>query len=988
MQDRDGTYAYDTPSVSGHGHERGHAYAQGYAYDYDSSPHSQSQTQSYQRHTPLGSAGVDAGRDSAMGGSISLHPYAQALPPKKVSETSVSPAVLAARGGKSSSLRATKGSNSIRYSLSTPNLRNFFRIGSDKDKEKAKLEKEKNASSPKPKTQYAAETWCDALMFPRPRFRAHVISPPTTPVPEDEVLIERAADLQRSLSLSPHANEASGADHMQTFQTRQSHFSLDTPNNSTRGPKLNLMPPPPGKAKSLRRGRSAKAADVDVPQLPPIIPESPITLTEAALLAGAQRDRERQEWSEMAKGSFQNRRSRSLSRPRKKSLGGGTMKSTRVRVDSDASGMSRPGGGITKALTSLAAEVFRQPTPTISVRESGHVQSSGYGTESMNSHSYHGHHSRNTSESHGRGHARNTSWGKTALKKLCGPEEDVVNAELEEAAARKRANLEDVLRSERTIKMGVNGRREEQPQREKDTEVRFIDLTPRIGGHSSPQKPWQDQGYLRPTEPPSTSVGRTSPQSQGSDALEVPVVGIALSTPPPPSPPPSLPDMSMHPYAQQSGPRRDNGYPEPVPLSAPYAGPHPTSRDYKPRFPIHRSKSPEASHNTQALQSLNAAIQAGATLPSLGTLPIIKPPPAEASDTSNGSHRPNNNRYDSPSAFAYADVAVNEKRESTLGVEEVLMSTAFQRGQSPVPEVSEMDAESNREEEFEDDEPQDHTARPGIVEPLQVTDDPHLGLESSRPVSHDLRLPLPPEDIVRQDPDSSPDVELDGSQEIVRPTRGASTSTVISSPSSIDSSFPGNPRPLGKIDDREFSDLFFKPGKTPSHSDTFSFQERPSGPSRDTSNSWIEERIMSRSSDLSGFGYLARQLSEELQQEGVLSSLSPKSSRTDNMRSHSGELEDVVEDDAPENDYRHNPVQERTPASSLMGERSHTQSTLPGLTEETLQIGTPMRAEFTQGQDFPEDVDTDADIPESSRASSIIEHEPVHDGKYITLYEI
>ncbi|KIJ38698.1 hypothetical protein M422DRAFT_781293, partial [Sphaerobolus stellatus SS14] len=508
--DRDAVYPFDAPSASASASAPAHGlsrtfrmqqpYEPGYAYDYDSSPQSAFQLQSQQQQQQQNPFSPTIERVS----TLSPHPYSQAHPAHKVSEASMA---AAARATKSSSVRGTKGSNSLRYSLSTPNLRNFFRMGSsDKDKEKEK-EKEKKQVV-KIKTQYTAETWCDALVFPRPRFRAHIISPPASPLPGDSAIIERAVDLSRITNLSPQAQAQAGpsninafassssvrlptyhqspsADHLGTYA---SHFSLDTPQNSVRVPKVNLQSPPPGKLKAHKKQNASKSTtSTGAPQLPPLPTDNVnLSMTEEALIAGAQRDRERAEWNVLAKKSFQNRRSRSLSRPRKKSLGAGANASKislRERVDSEASAESTRGRttglSVTKALTNLAAEVFRQPTPTISsVSNQGH----GIGTESGLSHSHHGHHSRNTSDSYGRGgahghtHARNTSWGKAALKKLCGPEEDVVQAEIEEAM-RKRMQLEEALKNEGTMRIGIGNRarteEDHERQRAREREVQF-----------------------------------------------------------------------------------------------------------------------------------------------------------------------------------------------------------------------------------------------------------------------------------------------------------------------------------------------------------------------------------------------------------------------------------------------------------------------------------------------------------------------------------
>ncbi|KIJ38697.1 hypothetical protein M422DRAFT_68990 [Sphaerobolus stellatus SS14] len=1013
--DRDAVYPFDAPSASASASAPAHGpsrtfrmqqpYEPGYAYDYDSSPQSAFQLQSQQQQQQQNPFSPTIERVS----TLSPHPYSQAHPAHKVSEASMA---AAARATKSSSVRGTKGSNSLRYSLSTPNLRNFFRMGSsDKDKEKEK-EKEKKQVV-KIKTQYTAETWCDALVFPRPRFRAHIISPPASPLPGDSAIIERAVDLSRITNLSPQAQAQAGpsninafassssvrlptyhqspsADHLGTYA---SHFSLDTPQNSVRVPKVNLQSPPPGKLKAHKKQNASKSTtSTGAPQLPPLPTDNVnLSMTEEALRAGAQRDREREEWNVLAKKSFQNRRSRSLSRPRKKSLGAGaganaganaSKISLRARVDSEASAESTRGRtaglSVTKALTNLAAEVFRQPAPTISsVSNQGH----GFGTESGLSHS------RNTSDSYGRGgahghtHARNTSWGKAALKKLCGPEEDVVQAEIEEAM-RKRMQLEEALKNEGTMRIGIGNRarteEDHERQRAREREVQFVDISarPQASDRSSPQSQMQQrQGTMQVADPLSIAFGRTTPQSQVSDSmLDIPAVGIALSTPPPPLTPPTppLPDLSSHPYAQQpSGHReRESTYPESPPLPAAYAGPHPVSRDYKPRFPIHRSRSPEAAQNVQNFKSLQEASRPNPpALPSSSELaPTIK---SESTAESEASKRRQAASLLGPSAYAYANISRSNQRESTLGVEESLTRT-FQSGRSALPPLpGSPDLQIGLDGEYIDNVEPTETEFSPVREAALPESELTTPVTRSSPNDASKSSPPPMPDTSPDTLPESADMVLDASQEVIQPHRPRA-STAMSSPSSFESSFPGSPRPLGKLEDVEFQDLFFKPGQTPSQSDALSFQERPAPPSRDTSNSWLEDRILSRSSDgLSGFGYLARQLSERLER-GHEGSFSESVAGNQESRDYGGDRDLVVvrEDDGPEVDqghrYNHNPASEHE--SMLVG--SPQAPSLSALNDDALQIGTPMRAEFTQGQDFPEDVD----LPEeSSRASSTIE---------------
>jgi len=207
-------------------------------------------------------------------------------------------------------------------------------------------------------------------------------------------------------------------------------------------------------------------------------------------------------------------------------------------------------------LTTLAAEAFNQPTPTISTAShSGTAESSNA-------------HSRNTSASlpqgQAHGHARNTSWGKVALKKLCASEQGISDSGVD-----PHEKLEGALMHEKTARMHVRGRKEEA----EEADVQFMDIAPlpEQGGRNMVE----DRANLQNA-------------NVSTDALDVPAVGIALSTPTNLSVNElDLPDLSTHPYAQPFTPRRRAG---PVPVSAVYAGPHPTSPEYntnKHRLPPH-----------------------------------------------------------------------------------------------------------------------------------------------------------------------------------------------------------------------------------------------------------------------------------------------------------------------------------------------------------------------------------------------------------------
>ena len=795
------------------------------------------------------------------------------------STATVSPAAIAAaldtnsRRGYGAQSRGLKRSmtGSLKASISTPNLRSMFGIRNNADKtgEKsvnvvvpsAKRGGDKSTLKPA-KTQYAAETWCDALMFPRPRFRAHAISPPSSP---------EETGSPWAVSKDVGQNEKSKLSRALTVSVQPPSGSSTVPGRSL-PPSTKPLPLPDFHPGLLPQKKFTGNSSKD-------LPESPAEATILRVVAeGQRRDQERQQWNELAQGSFQNRRSRSLSRTRSRKRSGTTggehdRAMGRARIDSDA-GKARPrtsedktqgfGRTLTVGLTALAAEAFRQPTPTIS-SVSHPADSNG--------------HSRSTSESvgHKQGHAPNTSWGKAALKQLCASEDKAFSDAAASREELKQVKLEGALMNQRTAKMHVRGRKEEA----EEADVQFLDIAPLPSTNEQRQTEIQSKQALNERD-----IRSNSQNSNASDSLDVPTVGIALSTPPNPSPVEDLPDLSSHPYAQSPIPGMD-----PAPASASYAGPHPTSHDYnRHRLPPHvhlDSKSPG--------KRMYAISQSG-TLREVSTPEISQTPTEWGPSSAVG-----------PSAYAHASVAANEKRESALGVEEALLSHSFQRGGGKTDSGFGI-------VDIHEDRPltSPHNPPPTFprVRRQPVPLDPYPGIPS---LSHTVTTAT----------------HSDVSEAGVVHNSVREASSALPSPSSHDSSSSRmSPRPLGNIDDLEpFRDLFYRPGRDATHARTSSSDGRRMLGSRDISMSWGNDGIKP-TEGLSGLRSLTQQLSDDSQ--GML---------TDN---HGG---DRLHDD-----------------------RFDGQSpSLPGLNAETLQLDTPLRAEYEEEQDFPEDI-------QSSRASSIIEH--------------
>jgi len=141
-------------------------------------------------------------------------------------------------------------------------------------------------------------------------------------------------------------------------------------------------------------------------------------------------------------------------------------------------------------------------------------------------------------------------------------------------------------------------------------------------------------------------------------------------------------------------------------------------------------------------------------------------------------------------------------------------------------------------------------------------------------------------------------------------------SSELPSPSSQSSWSQTSPRVLSSMDDLEpFRDLFYKPNRSGSDQRTPSSELRRRLGSR--SGSWAEER------------------------------------------DHEG------------GEHKHHVHGQRL--DGLQEERQDGQTPLPGLNDDvSLQLGSPLRVEYDETQDFPEDI-------QSSRASSDIEHESIEE---------
>ncbi|GLB42456.1 hypothetical protein LshimejAT787_1104710 [Lyophyllum shimeji] len=397
------------------------------------------------------------------------------------------------------------------------------------------------------------ETWCDALLFPRPRLKikhdfsnggsGRTVSPPESPV-------------QRGLDEPPSANGvvergiasrvlAHSRSLIDLNKTTGDAAVDERPINSRTGPEpsstqTRLAPPSNGIPPPIRTDRPPrpKSWALDDLALPSPVPSLAWVLEEGEKLQS-----ERKQWQEQATQSFQNKRTRSVSRSRSKSL------TQKGRKPDD----TRPSNiDFLAARACLGNQLL---TPVIAPPKLPDTQIGSLGSKSSHSHS-------NSlvktltksSKSHSRGHSRADSWGRSAFKTAKTAAGGLVgtgSAGLSPSYAPDNG-LESILRGGGT------------------KIIRLAD--PALGVPSDNE--------------PLTSISPTPSGSEISDAR----IGIALSTPPLVDSSVDLDAMRLpsHPYAQGGMYSYSKYVPAPQPEKHVVAGPSkrnsPTQDDAEPRL--------------------------------------------------------------------------------------------------------------------------------------------------------------------------------------------------------------------------------------------------------------------------------------------------------------------------------------------------------------------------------------------------------------------
>ncbi|KIJ14660.1 hypothetical protein PAXINDRAFT_169592 [Paxillus involutus ATCC 200175] len=282
----------------------------------------------------------------------------------------------------------------------------------------------------------AAETWCDALLFPRPRFKVkqgpwqytgasqRIV---TTHIEGDPNGSIRAGSPGRPRSVSATLNTARARP---TLTKSRSAADLRKPSTglSRSGfePALETLVDEPTPRESVADHVPSSEAELSLPDPPPSLTQ---VIEEGECL-----QRQRDQWKLQASKSLGNKHTRSLSRVRSRSVSENHVRGRR----------KSEGGKGQSHLEFLAARTLlgnQSVMPMVHVsKPSGsssshsksyshsHSQSSHSHTHSQTSHSHSyslttSNSSKSSRNPHRHGHSRNGSWGKTALMKagaLCG----------------------------------------------------------------------------------------------------------------------------------------------------------------------------------------------------------------------------------------------------------------------------------------------------------------------------------------------------------------------------------------------------------------------------------------------------------------------------------------------------------------------------------------------------------------------------------------
>ncbi|KAH9887934.1 hypothetical protein C8Q73DRAFT_194341 [Cubamyces lactineus] len=454
---------------------------------------------------------------------------------------------------------------SLKASMSTPNLRQATGTAS---------------VLPRGKQRWlAAETWCDALILPRPRFAlriadednggssGRIVSPPASPIwpPGMEPPLDVAG---KALKKSQSALQLRSRGHVPSPPRPEPVQEEPAPQEPMAGPSRVI--PEKTHANEYLKPHRPKSFALDDLAIP-----SPVPSLSKVLEEGKQLEEERKTWQMRAAKSSMDKRAHSVSRARAKSVGSRTPTHGR-----------EPSAFNVLAEATLLGSQRRRPTVHVRVRpprSDGHAATvSGLGTTSATgvatatsaSHAQtrsrthtHGHSNSMGSISQPRsdesfmwtpGHGRNHSLGKSALRMVrttaataagfCGVngghDSDEERGKRGGPMDDRAAAMEEALRHEDTKVIHL---RDQLPRRDDRDRVRDVSgvvvITP-------PSEAGARLGELHPGVGPGGTQGVSPTPSALSTSAEG--VGIAISSPPPTEDSSEHEPIRIpaHPYAQ------------------------------------------------------------------------------------------------------------------------------------------------------------------------------------------------------------------------------------------------------------------------------------------------------------------------------------------------------------------------------------------------------------------------------------------------------
>ncbi|KAK7685525.1 hypothetical protein QCA50_011391 [Cerrena zonata] len=916
---------------------------------------------------------------------LSSHPYAVAFPTSPQSQSAPPPSYK----GKSKALNPGKLTitwldprqksipgylkpsprNSIlKASLSTPNLRDL----------------------PKGKQRWlSAETWCDAIILPRPRFAlrlaegqpsGRIVSPPGSPVssPEESQGQDSRNRFAKDSSSTPLLKQSVSLNNLVSptlASTAPPSRALEKATPASAGPVINET------AKTLKPPRP-KSWALDDLALP-----SPVPSLAQVLAEGEQLDKEREMWRAKATHSFQNKRARTFSRARSKSIGA-----------SQARRNAREAGEITRETTSpleylaertlLGAQtvppkihIHAPPVPksphttsasrtaissvfsthsqnlsrvTSRTKSHGHSNSLGGSvTKSQTDHS---------SSGHSNGHVRSQSLGKSAFRMvkntatnaavLCGlNEKSPMLSPMDEKAFA----MEGALRGNDTKVIRLQDQARNDAFRERED---VVVLSPIAASRESPNR-----------------LNGVSPTPSGF-SVSAEGVGIAISSPLPSDDHSHEPiHIPAHPYAQGT-----SSYPYRQPIKvATSNNPGPAAGDvYSPTGPnphrqavlvhpyaqaSHPYASPGAQYidaPTRPAESLFAELTPGHVREfdpdSIRYSPYMHSSSGHGHGQETEPNSPQDYATTTPKAVPatltsdHPYVRNNASRYSELVFGDALVRTmrhsaSVDSGFGP-SEIDDHNQATDSKGDSGDEDMERPTPRRSNTGPTYLT-------PGQRP------------SIFRAASGSSSNALTSSSSENVnppvfrRPDISGLANSSGSSPGMIshDSSPPLSPRVINDSDDLDrFRDLFYKPSSK--HDDGFTERSRrPSQGSRKTSGSITFEVGSHSSRSLSGLTNLARQLSEDLEELREEEARRDQDDASSAWGSRFGSIRGARPDDMSDD-----------PKSLLSQHTSSSDS--PAGTNLPLRL--PNDATFASPTaNYPEDIQPEE--IESSRASSILD---------------